>query len=46
MHFGGNNKSNFDAIRSDDTYVKPKFTKNTIFYDPCLPDDNTDCPII
>ena len=46
MHFGGVNKSTFDDIRSDDTLVKPKFTKNTIFHDPCLPDYLIDCPTL
>ena len=38
MYFGGVSRVDFDAIREDDGYVKPKFTKSTIFHDPCLPD--------
>ena len=45
MHFGGVSKDNFEAIRESESYVKPKFTKNTIFHDPCVP-ELPDCPIV
>ena len=32
MYFGGVSKSNFDAIRDSDSFVKPKFTQDTIFH--------------
>ena len=43
MYFGGSIKTDFDNIRANDAYVKPKFTKDGIFNDPCFPDEDLEC---
>lgn len=43
MYFGGITKAGFNKNRSDTSLVRPDFTKDSILFDPCIPDLPEDC---
>jgi hypothetical protein len=43
MYFGGITKAGFNKNRSDTSLVRPDFTKDSILFDPCVPDLPEDC---